>query len=260
MARTIEDLKWLDPIYANMFKCMAQHRPEYHERLRALWDETENMVLDIDNVAGNAIAQLCGVMTAIKNVFDNVRELRQKGVLQSEEAYFLFVYNMYKTAYIQAQGDKLLVNGILLGPVLEEITCVMLNKVCDRVPGKSMLDIMETIELMTSFQYSNVEKARVDRAEAEFEEILKALAGTEEETRLRNFVDLYSRVKYWEQLFETVGDKVFDPTIIEVREEVFSMLKKVQMFPEEEVCYHPWLLIPYVEEKVFPSIFAHHTI
>jgi len=256
MARTIEDLKSLDPIYFNFFKCMAQYRPEYHERLRVLWDETEKMVLDVDHVAGNAIAQLRGVMAAVKNVFNNVREFRQKDILQGEEGYFLLVYNMYKTAYIQGQGDKILVNGVLFGPVLEEVTCEMLNRVCARVPGRSMLNIMETIELLTSFKYSKVEKARIDRAEDEFDEILKALTGTEEETKLRRFVDLYSRVKYWEQQFEVVGDEAFDPTIIEVREEVFNLLEKFQMLPEEDVCYSPWLLMPYIEEKVFPAIFG----
>lgn len=260
MVRKIEDLKSLDPIYVNMFKCIAQYRPKYHEHLRELWDETEKMVLDVDRVAGNAIAQIRGVMAAVKDVFNNVRELRQKGVLQNEEAYFLLVYNMYKTAYIQGQGDKVLVDGVLFQAVFEEVTYEMLNRVCDLVPGKSMLDIMETIEPLTSFKYSDVEKARVDRAEAEFEEILKALIGTGEEARLRSFVELYSRVKYWEQQFDLVMDEAFDPTVVEVRAALFSLLERFQMLPEEDVCYSPWLLMPYMEERVFPTIFARYTV
>jgi hypothetical protein len=84
------------------------------------------------------------------------------------------------------------------------------------------------------------------------------LTGTEEEARLRRFVELYSRVKYWEQQFEIVGDEAFDPTVIQVREEVFKLLERFQMLPAEDVCYSPWLLIPYVEEKVFPAIFARY--
>ena len=242
------------PIYYEVFLYLETQVVELKEKCMKIRDKFMNYELDLEEEYLRVASKAKAGMNIAQGMWKELEATKEKSDF-SDLAYLVRLNVLIKYIYIDVQTELLCFNAVLNKVFFEEKIQELLQEVYDK-EGIDHLDFLTALDQATSYQYI---KRRENATAEKMTNLLEKFTDLELAERVKKVVEEFSIQKKSEHMFSEAFIE-WTPLVLPIREEIWRVLKKVDMYPEDEMRVLPFYnLLPYVEKVVLPNLYENAT-
>lgn len=243
----VDTIQCLDPIYKRLFRLIAQLRPSLTGEFLRIRHEIESGTWDLDRDCSLAEGEIVSTMNAVKHTFHWADDTVEDPAIRLQ-----ILMSAFRLLYSHSNYWYTLVDGVAFEGLLETKALIVTNK-CSEIIGLSVAETLtDLIEPLTTFQYSEIPSARVEKAKAHHNTILERNGEVGKD--LESFLYMYSRAKEHEQMFNKLMTDYFERVIPFARNKICALISEMELPEPDDDDLRPWNFFAFWDDKVLPAL------
>lgn len=249
-----KSFKQKSPIYYEVFLYLETQVLGLKEKCIRIRDKFMNYELDLDEEYLRSASKAKAGMDIAQGMWKELEAIKEKNDLSNME-YLVRLNVLMKYIYIDVQAELLCFNAVLNKVFFEEKIQKLLQEVYDK-EGIEPLDLLTALDQATSYHYI---KERKNTSAEKMMKPLEKFTDLELAEKVKKVIEEFSIQKKSEHMFSEAFIE-WTPLVLPIRDEIWKVLKKVDMYPEDEMRVLPFYnLLPYLENVVLPKLYENAT-